>query len=129
MAWDFFTTVYLANLQTIPTELYEAAKIDGREWVQRFPPDSVPNAAADNNNQLRVGTDHRHQPVPQIVVTTKGGPRRVPHVHHRLITFSIWAYRTTGRLRAAVSFVDVRRRAGCGGGNPGGVAAPPQVSL
>ena len=33
VAWSglgFFTTLYLANLQTIPQELYEAARIDGR---------------------------------------------------------------------------------------------------
>jgi len=34
--YPFFTILLLAGLQAIPTELYEAANVDGAGWLQRF---------------------------------------------------------------------------------------------
>ncbi len=34
--WPYLCLILLAGLQTIPSELYEAARIDGANWRQRF---------------------------------------------------------------------------------------------
>ncbi len=77
VAWNgagFFTTVYLANLQTIPTELYEAARIDGAGPLTVFTriqfPMLVPTLTTNSVLALITGINL----FPQIVVTTQGGP-------------------------------------------------------
>jgi ABC-type sugar transport system permease subunit len=77
VAWNglgFFTTVYLANLQTIPTDLYEAAWIDGAGAVTVFTrvqfPMLLPTLTTNSVLALITGINL----FPQIVVTTQGGP-------------------------------------------------------
>ncbi len=77
VAWNgagFFTTVYLANLQTIPTELYEAARIDGAGALTVFTriqfPMLIPTLTTNSVLALITGINL----FPQIVVTTQGGP-------------------------------------------------------
>lgn len=77
VAWSglgFFTTLYLANLQTIPTELYEAARIDGAGPLAVFRriqfPLLVPTLTINSVLALITGINL----FPQIVVTTQGGP-------------------------------------------------------
>ena len=77
VAWNglgFFTTVYLANLQTIPTELYEAARIDGagagRVFTRIQFPMLLPTLTTNSVLALITGINL----FPQIVVTTQGGP-------------------------------------------------------
>lgn len=77
VAWNgagFFTTVYLANLQTIPADLYEAARIDGAGAVTVFMriqfPMLVPALTTNSVLALITGINL----FPQIVVTTQGGP-------------------------------------------------------
>ncbi|MCX5757841.1 MAG: sugar ABC transporter permease [Candidatus Hydrogenedentes bacterium] len=77
VAWNgagFFTTVYLANLQTIPTDLYEAARIDGAGAFTVFTriqfPMLVPTLTTNSVLALITGINL----FPQIVVTTYGGP-------------------------------------------------------
>lgn len=77
VAWNgagFFTTVYLANLQTIPTDLYEAARMDGAgAWCVftriQFPM-LLPTLTTNSVLALITGINL----FPQIVVTTQGGP-------------------------------------------------------
>jgi len=77
VAWSgvgFFTTLYLANLQTIPTELYEAARIDGAGPLSVFTriqfPMLLPTLTTNSVLALITGINL----FPQIVVTTQGGP-------------------------------------------------------
>ncbi len=77
VAWNgagFFTTIYLANLQTIPNELYEAARIDGAgPWAVfrriQFPM-LLPTLTTNSVLALITGINL----FPHIVVTTQGGP-------------------------------------------------------
>lgn len=77
VAWGglgFFTTLYLANLQTIPLELYEAARMDGAGAVSIFRhiqfPMLIPTLTTNSVLALITGINL----FGQIVVTTQGGP-------------------------------------------------------
>lgn len=77
VAWSglgFFTTLYLANLQTIPTEMYEAASIDGAGPLSVFRhiqlPMLVPTITTNSVLALTTGINL----FSHIVVTTEGGP-------------------------------------------------------
>lgn len=107
VAWSgmgFFTTLYLANLQTIPTDLYEAARIDGAGTVAIFTniqfPMLMPTLMTNSVLALIVGINL----FPQIVITTEGGPGTTTY------TIGYYIYRL-GRLMnrqgyaSAVSFV------------------------
>lgn len=107
VAWSglgFFTTLYLANLQTIPTDLYEAAGIDGAGPLAIFRhiqlPMLMPTLMTNSVLALITGINL----FPQILVTTGGGPGTQTH------TIGFYVYRlgwTDNRLAlaAAVSFV------------------------
>ena len=107
VAWSgmgFFTTLYLANLQTIPAELYEAARIDGAGPLSVFSriqfPMLIPTITTNSVLALITGINL----FPQIVVTTQGGPG------YRTFTIGYYIYHL-GVLNnrqgyaAAVSFV------------------------
>lgn len=70
----FYTTLFLAGLQTIPRELYEAAGIDGAGSVATFYhiqiPALVPQIKICSVIALITGINL----FPQILVTTQGGP-------------------------------------------------------
>ncbi len=77
VAWSglgFFTTLYLANLQTIPSDLYEAAHMDGAGPLTVFRriqlPMLMPTLTTNSVLALITGINL----FPQIVVTTQGGP-------------------------------------------------------
>jgi ABC-type sugar transport system permease subunit len=77
VAWSglgFFTTLYLASLQTIPVELYEAARMDGAGPFSIFRhiqfPMLVPTLTTTSVLALITGINL----FGQIVVTTQGGP-------------------------------------------------------
>lgn len=77
VAWSglgFFTTIYLANLQTIPQHLLEAARIDGAGGITVFTriqfPMLIPTVTTNSVLALITGINL----FPQIVVTTQGGP-------------------------------------------------------
>lgn len=107
VAWSglgFFTTLYLANLQTIPPDLYEAARIDGAGALSVFAhiqfPMLLPMITTNSVLALITGINL----FPQIVVTTQGGPG------YRTFTVGYYIYHL-GVLNnrqgyaAAVSFV------------------------
>lgn len=107
VAWSglgFFTTLYLANLQTIPTDLYEAARIDGAGAFAVFTriqfPMLLPTLTTNSVLALITGINL----FPQIVVTTQGGPG------YRTVSIGYYIYHL-GVLNnrqgyaAAVSFV------------------------
>ena len=107
VAWSgmgFFTTLYLANLQTVPSDLYEAASIDGAGPLAAFfhiqIPMLIPTITTNSVLALITGINL----FPQIVVTTNGGPG------YRTETMAFYIYRL-GFLNnrqgyaSAVSFV------------------------
>ncbi|MBW3593698.1 MAG: sugar ABC transporter permease [Actinobacteria bacterium] len=66
--------LYLAGLQSIPEELYEAAKVDGAGAVRRFRHITVPQLAPTTLFLLVVGIIYSLQVFTQIFVMTGGGP-------------------------------------------------------
>lgn len=77
VAWSavgFFTTLYLANLQTIPTELYEAASLDGAGPLSVFARIQLPMLVPTVTTNLVLATIFGINLFGQIVVTTEGGP-------------------------------------------------------
>ena len=77
VAWSavgFFTTLYLANLQTIPTELYEAASLDGAGPLSVFARIQLPMLVPAMTTNLVLATIFGINLFGQIVVTTEGGP-------------------------------------------------------
>jgi len=89
VAWSglgFFTTLYLANLQTIPTELYEAAQIDGAGPMRVFTriqfPMLLPAITTSSVLALITGINL----FGQIVVTTQGAPG------YRTVTIGYYIY-------------------------------------
>ena len=77
VAWSatgFFTTLYLANLQTIPTQLYEAASIDGAGPVSVFTRIQLPMLVPTITTNLVLATIFGVNLFGHIVVTTEGRP-------------------------------------------------------
>src|SRR4051794_33480616 len=66
--------LYLAGLQAIPEELYEAAKVDGASAWQRFRYITVPQLAPTTLFLLVIGIIYSLQVFTQIFVMTGGGP-------------------------------------------------------
>lgn len=89
VAWSglgFFTTLYLANLQTVPAELYEAAEIDGAGPLRVFTriqfPMLLPTITTNSVLALITGINL----FGQIVVTTQGAPG------YRTVTIGYYIY-------------------------------------
>jgi multiple sugar transport system permease protein len=66
--------VYLAGLQSIPEELYEAAKIDGANAFSRLRYITIPMLAPTSLFLLVIGIIGSFQIFTQIFVMTGGGP-------------------------------------------------------
>jgi raffinose/stachyose/melibiose transport system permease protein len=70
----FFSTLYLAALQSIPSELFEAAEIDGAKAVAVFWHIQAPLVRSTRNLCLMLSVIYGVNLFGQIVVTTQGGP-------------------------------------------------------
>lgn len=70
----FSMVVYLAGLQSIPEELYEAATIDGAGTIAKFRYITVPMLAPSTLFLLVIGIIGSFQVFAQIFVMTNGGP-------------------------------------------------------
>lgn len=70
----FSMVVYLAGLQAIPTELYEAARLDGAGTFAQFRYITVPMLAPTTLFLLVIGIIGSFQIFTQIFVMTSGGP-------------------------------------------------------
>ncbi len=66
--------IYLAGLQGIPTELYEAAEVDGARWMQRLVYVTLPLMTPVLFFQLVVGMINALQIFTQAYIMTAGGP-------------------------------------------------------
>lgn len=66
--------IYLAGLQGIPSELYEAAEVDGADWLSRLRHITVPLVTPALFFQLVTGIIQALQVFTQPYVMTRGGP-------------------------------------------------------
>ena len=74
-AYGFQMVIYLAGLQNIPEELYEAAEIDGASGWRRFVHVTWPSLAATNVFILIITTIQALKLFTQVNILTHGGPR------------------------------------------------------
>jgi multiple sugar transport system permease protein len=83
-AYGFQMIVYLAGLQNIPLELYEAAGIDGASGWQKFWHVTWPGLLQTNIFVLTVTTIQALKLFTQVNILTNGGPRGVTNtlVHY-----------------------------------------------
>ncbi|MGW7072596.1 carbohydrate ABC transporter permease [Streptomyces sp. NPDC054855] len=70
----FNMVVYLAALQGIPRELYEAARVDGANWWQTLRSITVPSLAPTTFFLLVIGIINSFQVFDIVYVMTGGGP-------------------------------------------------------
>ena len=70
----FMMITLLAGMQTIPMELYEAAKVDGASSVQRFFHVTIPNMKYVISIGLLIYTLWNFNNFDMIYLLTKGGP-------------------------------------------------------
>lgn len=66
--------IYLAGLQAIPTDLYEAAEIDGANWWQRILSITLPMLSPTIFFQLITGVIFSMQIFTETFIMTNGGP-------------------------------------------------------
>ncbi|WP_037396362.1 carbohydrate ABC transporter permease, partial [Sinorhizobium fredii] len=74
-AYGFQMIVYLAGLQGIPDELYDAARIDGANAFQRFWHVTMPGLRPTHVFVLVITTIQAFKLYTQVAVLTQGGPR------------------------------------------------------
>jgi len=105
-SFQFYTILLLAALQRIPTELYEAAQIDGAGALRRFMHVTMPALAPVSAVFLGIHFMLSFQEVNLVLVATGGGPANVTQ------TLATYAYATgfgsfNIGFAAAVSVVSV----------------------
>ncbi|MDH7480350.1 MAG: sugar ABC transporter permease [Armatimonadota bacterium] len=66
--------IYLAGLQSIPTQLYEAAEIDGANWWQKFRKITIPMISPTIFFNLVMGVIGSFQVFTSSFIMTAGGP-------------------------------------------------------
>jgi multiple sugar transport system permease protein len=117
----FNMIVYLAGLQAVPQEFYEAAEVDGAGWWAKFRRITVPLIAPTTFFLLVINTIGAMKAFTQIFVMTQGGP---PGPGGATTTITYWIYQqafvyfkmgyasalayTTFILLFAVSFLQFR---------------------
>jgi multiple sugar transport system permease protein len=74
-AYGFQMIVYLAGLQGIPDELYDAAKIDGANIFQRFWHVTMPGLRSIHVFVLVITTIQAFKLYTQVAILTQGGPK------------------------------------------------------
>ncbi len=79
--------VYLAGLQGVPTDLYEAAEVDGASWGMRFWHITIPMMTPVLFYQLVTGIINALQVFTQALIMTDGGP------HNATLFFMLYLYR------------------------------------
>jgi ABC-type sugar transport system permease subunit len=84
----FYTMTFLAGLQAIPRELYEAAEIDGASVVQQFLYVTVPRLRTIFLTTVMLSTIWTATNLQYVLVLTKGGPA------NRTTIFPYLAYET-----------------------------------
>ena len=73
-SFGYYMVLFLAGLQTIPIELYEAASIDGANEWQKFWAITLPQLKPILLLATVINTIHAFQVFPEIFAMTQGGP-------------------------------------------------------
>ncbi len=73
-SFGYYMVLFLAGLQTIPIELYEAASIDGANEWQKFRHITLPQLKPILLLAVVINTIHTFQVFPEIFAMTQGGP-------------------------------------------------------
>ncbi len=73
-SFGYYMVLFLAGLQTIPIELYEAASIDGANEWQKFRHITLPQLRPILLLATVINTIHAFQVFPEIFAMTQGGP-------------------------------------------------------
>ncbi len=84
--FPFFAVMFLAAMQTIPGELYEAAKIDGATVWQGFKDITIPSIRPTLLISMLLGTLWTFNSIDLIYILTSGGP------YYSTLTLPMWAY-------------------------------------
>jgi multiple sugar transport system permease protein len=92
--------LYLAGLQGIPTELYEAAHIDGANFFVRLFSITIPGLSPVLLFTLLTGIIGALQTFTQAFVMTKGGPNQSTHFYAYYIYKNAFTYRKMGEACA-----------------------------
>jgi multiple sugar transport system permease protein len=85
----FNVIVYLAGLQAVPQEFYEAAEVDGAGWWAKFRRITVPLIAPTTFFLLVINTIGAMKAFTQVYVMTRGGP---PGPGGATTTIVYWIY-------------------------------------
>ena len=72
----YWMLIYLAGLQSVPADLYEAAKINGANWIQRFRNVTIPMLAPSFTICIVGITTGSLKVYDLMVSSTQGGPGR-----------------------------------------------------
>ena len=73
-SFGYYMVLFLAGLQTIPAELYEAAAIDGANEWEKFRHITLPQLKPIILLAVVINTIHSFQVFPEIFAMTQGGP-------------------------------------------------------
>jgi len=73
-ALGYYTVIYLAGLQTIPRELYEAADVDGGTWFEKLRYVTLPLLLPTTLFVVVINTIRSLQVFIEVFVMTRGGP-------------------------------------------------------
>ena len=96
----FVTTAFLAGLQTVPTSLYEAAKIDGANAWHEFWNVTVPMLSPVLFFVIVISTINSFQILTDILVMTQGGPGTATFVYVYYIYQAAFQYLKMGYASA-----------------------------
>lgn len=101
--WNLGTNIvlYLAALQGIPTEQYEAASIDGANAVDRFWHITIPGISPTLLFTTLTGVINSMQTFTQAYVMTEGGPNQATTFYAYYIYSNAFVYRKMGFASAA----------------------------
>jgi multiple sugar transport system permease protein len=92
--------IYLAGLQGIPTELYEAAQIDGANAVRRFIAVTIPMMTPVLFFQVIIGIINSLQVFTNAYVITQGGPANATLVYVLYLYLNAFSYFKMGYAAA-----------------------------
>lgn len=84
--FPFFAVMFLAAMQTVPADLYEAAKIDGASLWRGFRDITIPSIRPTLLISMLLGTLWTFNSIDLIYILTSGGP------YYSTLTLPMWAY-------------------------------------
>jgi multiple sugar transport system permease protein len=92
--------IYLAGLQGVPTDLYEAAKVDGANIWQQFLYITLPMITPVIFYNLVLGLINTFQYFTEVFILTRGGPARSTLVYNLYLYQNAFSYNHMGYASA-----------------------------